>query len=188
MLVAGPLPRRSASCASCLVLRDMPPPLPRRKCWVRLSLASSARLNFPTCQQGRLPHRPFRGLIGCSLALRPVTSRGHQSGPVHRRLRQFRFLHCRFDCYWAKRLFPRGTCTHWTWQIFTAHWHVRSGAATPGNQWLFRTAIQPHSTWAFPAALPTHPAQAKSASCRLQRQPLLTAKGCAASTISAFAL
>jgi hypothetical protein len=94
-------PPSPASRVPCLVLRNMPSPLPRRKCQVPLSLASLARLDFPLGPQGRLPHRLFRGLIGRSLTLRPAASQSRLRDPFHRRLRQLRFLHCRSDCYWA---------------------------------------------------------------------------------------
>ncbi len=68
----------SASRASCAFLRYMPSSLPRRNCKVRLSLASSATLAFPTYPLGRLPHQLFRGLVERSLALRPASSRNHQ--------------------------------------------------------------------------------------------------------------
>src|SRR5690242_12413904 len=56
------------------------------------------------------PHRAFTCVTACCFAESP-------SDPFHRRLRQLRFLCCRFDCYWAKRPFPGGTCTRRIEQI-----------------------------------------------------------------------
>ena len=52
---------------------------------------------------GRRPRQTFRGLVGCSLALRPACSRDRQSGPLRRRLRRLRYLHRRSDCYRLER-------------------------------------------------------------------------------------
>jgi len=41
------------------------------------------------------------------------------NGPLHQRLRQFRYLHYRSDCYRLERKLPGGNCTHWR----SAPWH-----------------------------------------------------------------
>jgi len=47
-----------------------------------------------------------------SLTLRPACSPSHLSDPLHRRLRRFRFLHRRSDCFRVERTqFPGGTFT-----------------------------------------------------------------------------
>ena len=76
--------------------------------------------SFPgTCDSG-LPH-PFAGSaptlpvsrpVRRSLALRPACSRNRLCGPLHRRLRQFRYLHYRSDCYRLERQLPGGNYTH----------------------------------------------------------------------------
>ena len=42
----------------------VPPPIPRRNRLVRPSLASLPMAAFPVLPSGRLPHYPFRGLLG----------------------------------------------------------------------------------------------------------------------------
>ena len=56
-------------------LSHMPSPLPRRNRWVPASFASPTAAAFPVMQAGRLPHRPFRGLLSVHCTLRPVRSR-----------------------------------------------------------------------------------------------------------------
>ena len=57
-----------------------------------------------------------------SLALRPACSRGRQSDPLHRRLRRFRYLHRRSDCYRLERLSCRaGFAPAGDRRLFTAH-------------------------------------------------------------------
>ena len=92
---------------------DMPSPLPR---WDRRMGSSRS----PGTDDGGLPHtsagsaptlnvsRPARR----SLTLRPACSRSRSSDPFHRRLRQFRYLHHRSDCYRLERQLPGGNCTH----------------------------------------------------------------------------
>jgi len=58
---------------------------------------------FPGDGSGRLLHYQFRGLIGCSLALRPARSRIALWRPLRRRLRRLRYLHRRSDCYRLER-------------------------------------------------------------------------------------
>jgi hypothetical protein len=73
---------------------------------------SPATAAFPVSVAGRLPHYPFRGLLGVhsryGLPARGVA----RSDPFHRRLRQYRYLHCRSDCYRLERQLPGGNCTH----------------------------------------------------------------------------
>ena len=56
-------PRRPVPCCTSLPLICMPSSLPRRNSWVHSSLASPEATAFPVIQAGRLPHRPFRGLL-----------------------------------------------------------------------------------------------------------------------------
>ena len=80
---------------------------------VESSGASFARFpndrSLPRLWPGRLPDQPFRGLhsvrFRCSLRARQVT----KSDPLHRRLRPFRFLHDRSDCYRLERKLPGGS-------------------------------------------------------------------------------
>src|SRR3954469_880022 len=54
----------------------MPPPIPRQELRRPESLVCSPALAaFPGHGSGRLLRSPFRGLVGCSLALRPPRSR-----------------------------------------------------------------------------------------------------------------
>jgi hypothetical protein len=46
----------------------------------------------------------FTLVTACLLAEPP-------SGPFHRRLRQFRYLHYRSDCYRPEQQLPGGSCT-----------------------------------------------------------------------------
>ena len=64
---------------------------------------SPATTAFPRTQMGRRPRPTFRGLVGCSLALRPACSRDRRCGPLRRRLRRLRYLHRRSDCYRLER-------------------------------------------------------------------------------------
>ena len=58
---------------------------------------------FPIPLLGRLPHYAFRGLLGVHSGY-GLSARGVAHGdPFHRRLRQYRCLHCRFDCYRLER-------------------------------------------------------------------------------------
>ncbi len=83
---------------------DMPSPLPRwdhrRGCCRSLKPVTAA---FPILLPGRLPHYGFRGLLGVH-ACYGLPARGVAQGdPFHRRLRQYRYLHCRSDCYRLER-------------------------------------------------------------------------------------
>ena len=51
-----------------------PSPIPRRNRSVPVSLTSRSVSAFPDFRAGRLPHCPFRGLLGVHYALRPVRS------------------------------------------------------------------------------------------------------------------
>ena len=55
-------------------LPHMPPPLPRRNRSVLASPASRPLAAFPASVMGRLPHHPFRGLLGVHFALWPAWS------------------------------------------------------------------------------------------------------------------
>jgi len=58
---------------------------------------------FPIPLLGRLPHYAFRGLLGVHSRY-GLSARGVAQGdPFHRRLRQYRYLHCRSDCYRLER-------------------------------------------------------------------------------------
>ena len=91
----------------------MPAPLPRRdRRRDRVAPRTATTAAFPQCPRGRLPHQSFRGLLGVHCSLRPACSRGRCYDPFHRRLRQFRYLHRRSDCYWLEQQLPGGNCTH----------------------------------------------------------------------------
>jgi hypothetical protein len=61
---------------------DMPSPLPRRdRWWDRVAPRKPATAAFPVGQLGRLPHWPFRGLLGVHCTLRPACSRSHLKRP-----------------------------------------------------------------------------------------------------------
>src|SRR5262249_2281078 len=109
---------------------DMPSPVPRWTRWVRslvgrripAGLLSPATSAFPRTQMGRRPRRTFRGLIGCSLALRPACSRDRHGGPLRRQLRRLRYLHRRADCYPLERSSCRvGISPTEDLHLFTAH-------------------------------------------------------------------
>ena len=79
----------------------MPSSQPRWDSQVRLSLASLRTLAFPGCPAGRLPRLRFsrsRRSFTCVTAWAFAES---PSDPLSRRLRQVRFLPCRFNSYWA---------------------------------------------------------------------------------------
>ena len=65
----------------------------------------------------RLPRPDFHRLVDTDfqdtpLTLRPACSPSHLCDPLHRRLRRFRFLHRRSDCFRVERTqFPGGTFT-----------------------------------------------------------------------------
>ena len=58
---------------------------------------------FPDIQAGRPSHHPFRGLLGvhsrCGLLARGIAL----CDPFHRRLRRFRYLYRRSDCFRLER-------------------------------------------------------------------------------------
>ena len=58
----------------------------------------------PTLNVSRPTRRSLR-VTACLLA-------GPPCGPLHRRLRRFRYLHHRSDCYRLERQLPGGSCTH----------------------------------------------------------------------------
>src|SRR5512135_2511193 len=67
---------------------------------------------LPRFHGGSAPTLSLSGPAQRSLALRPACSRGRQGDPFHRRLRRFRYLHRRSDCYRLERpKLPGGICT-----------------------------------------------------------------------------
>ena len=60
----APYHRRGFPCCVHPPPPCVPPPLPRRNRSVLVSLASRPMTAFPVSQAGRLPHHPFRGLLG----------------------------------------------------------------------------------------------------------------------------
>ena len=66
--------RRGFPCCVLFPLSCMPAPIPRRERPVLPSLSSRPPPVFPFSAQGRLPHCPFRGLLGVSLTFRPACS------------------------------------------------------------------------------------------------------------------
>src|SRR3954451_2413231 len=59
---------------------------------------------LPRFRGGSAPTLSLSGPSQRSLTLRPACSRGRQGDPFHRRLRRFRCLHRRSDCYRLERL------------------------------------------------------------------------------------
>jgi hypothetical protein len=76
---------------------------------------------LPRSLAGRLPHRYFSGPARRSLTLRPACSRDRLCGPFHRRLRRFRYLHRRSDCFRLERQVAGRACTRWKTKAFMAH-------------------------------------------------------------------
>ena len=77
---------------------------------------------FPVFAAGRLPRYAFRGLLGVHCTLRPACSRSRHGDPLHRRLRRFRCLHRRSDCYRLERPSCRaGLAPAEDPRLFTAH-------------------------------------------------------------------
>ena len=110
-------PSSSVSRASRAFLRSMPSSQPRRNRRVRLSLASPVALAFPGCPTGRLPHLSFSRSRRTFTCVTAWIFAGSPSDPLSRRLRQVRFLPCRFNSYWASDssqagLPPAETHTH----------------------------------------------------------------------------
>ena len=58
---------------------------------------------LPRYSGGSAPTSPVSRPAQRSLTLRPTNSRSRQSDPFHRRLWQFRYLHCHSDCYRLER-------------------------------------------------------------------------------------
>ena len=69
-----PRHRQGFPCCVHSPLAYVPSPIPRRNRSVPVSLASRSVSAFPDFRAGRLPHYPFRGLLGVHYALRPVRS------------------------------------------------------------------------------------------------------------------
>ena len=67
---------------------------------------------LPRFHGGSAPTLSLSGPARRSLALRPACSRSRQGDPLHRRLRRFRYLHRRSDCYRLERpKLPGRICT-----------------------------------------------------------------------------
>ncbi len=89
----------------------MPSPLPRRNRWCRIAPPCSCpglawlptAAAFPVTRSGRLPHYPFRGLLDVHSHSACMFAESPESDPFHRRLRRFRYLHRRSDCYRLER-------------------------------------------------------------------------------------
>ena len=62
-----------------------------------------ATCGLPRFSGGSAPTLPLSRPAQRSLTLRPACSRGRQGDPFHRRLRRFRCLHRRSDCYRLER-------------------------------------------------------------------------------------
>ena len=90
----------------------LPSPLPRQVCWNSIRSYCPINGGPPTKHGGRAPALIVSRPAQRSLALRPACSPSHLSDPLHRRLRRFRFLHRRSDCFRVERTqFPGGTFT-----------------------------------------------------------------------------
>jgi len=62
---------------------------------------------------------PFSRPAQRSLTLQPACLPSRLCDPLHRRLRWFRYLHHRSDCYRLKRQLPDGFRTHWRFAPFS---------------------------------------------------------------------
>src|SRR5215831_4085075 len=83
---------------------------------------SSTVSGLPSILGGSAPASPVSGPAQRSLTLRPTRSPSRLSDPLHQRLRQFRYLHCRFGCYRAERSSSRvGLAPTVKQRLFTAH-------------------------------------------------------------------
>jgi hypothetical protein len=80
----------------------MPSPLPRWDCRF-LSFVIPGNDGLPRYSGGSAPTSPFSRPAQRSLALRPACSPSRLGDPLHQKLRQFRYLHCRSDCYRLER-------------------------------------------------------------------------------------
>ena len=67
---------------------------------------------LPRVIGGSAPTLKFSRPAQRSRTLRPGGSQNHRNDPFHRRLRQYRYLHYRSDCYWLEQQLPGGNCTH----------------------------------------------------------------------------
>jgi AraC-like DNA-binding protein len=77
---------------------------------------------LPRDKVGSAPAIVFSGPAQRSLKLRPARSRSRHGDPFHRRLQQFRCLHCCSDCYRVKRTSSRaGVSPAEVQRLFTAH-------------------------------------------------------------------
>src|SRR5262249_30585157 len=94
----------------------------------------------------------FTHVTACLLA-------GSLNDPLHRRLRQFRYLHYRSDCYWLEQQLPGGTDPTEERRLCTAHRHERlrgravAGARTCGCVELGRSAPSEESAPDQPSIL-----------------------------------
>jgi hypothetical protein len=100
----------------------MPSPLPRQEqqnLIARNVLSPSA---FPEIQAGRLLHHLLRGLLSVHSRYGLYARQVAQGDPLHRRLRRFRYLHRRSDCYRVERTSSRaGLSPAVDQRLFTAH-------------------------------------------------------------------
>src|ERR1700754_1845000 len=102
--------RGGASRVACEILRYMPSPIPRRNREVRV-VCFPPGSGLP--QVIKWVGFRIKTFEACSAFTRVTacTFAGLLTSPFHRRLRQLRCLHRRFDCYRLKRLLPEGTFT-----------------------------------------------------------------------------
>ena len=129
LIRASPSPRRGRACPSrasrwrsraatagasrvaLVSFTNMPSPLPRRDREALSHRASPSSVRKPVLRGGGLPRNsggsapasPFSRPAQRSLALRPACSLSRLATLCHRRLRQFRHLHCRSDCFRLER-------------------------------------------------------------------------------------
>jgi hypothetical protein len=98
------------------VLRILPlprvlPPIPRRVLGLLASLASPESAAFPVIMAGRLPQRPFRGLLGVHCALRPAWHADLPWRPFLEVLQPICHLLGRSECFRLERQFA-GRVSH----------------------------------------------------------------------------
>jgi hypothetical protein len=118
-------------------------PIPRRNRWIIRSYPVIARAGldpataaFPVLKPGRLPHHLFRGLLDVHCTLRPADSRSRLHDPFHQRLRRFRYLHRRSDCYRLERELPGGYSPTENTRLVTAHFNGLVGRVpSQVNSW-----------------------------------------------------
>jgi len=89
---------------------------------------------------GSAPTLPVSRPARRSLVLRPACSRSRLGDPLHQRLRQFRYLHYRSDCYRLEQPLPGGNCTRWR----SAPYHGAQGASVCRDR---RAQAYPRSSW-----------------------------------------